>query len=181
MSLKTKANAQAGTPQRRPGAQGSADGTGLTGLVSALCVAAISLATLGSAVAAETPVLLLEAASPAPILAYTSLATAPTMASLWLSAGSTPAEAGLLGYYAEERQSSSLLLRWQTEPGDLTFQHSLLVAPVRVESRFSYLAWAALHTGFGEYWLTDGFPRLRTNGAGAQNPRSFFVKLSFRL
>jgi hypothetical protein len=183
MSLKTRANAQAGTPERRSDQRCSLAGDRPTVWLKAwrrsLCAAAFSLAAISSALAAETPALLLEIASPAPVLAYASLSTAPTMASLWLSAGSTATD-GLLDLRAAERQTSSLL-RWQTEPGDLAFPSSLLVAPPKIDSRFSYLSWAALHTGVGEYFLSDTLPRLRTNGAGIQNPRWFFLKLSFRL
>src|SRR5262249_33292953 len=135
---------------------------------------------LSSTLAAETPALLLQIASPAPVLAYASLSSAPTMTSLWLSAGST-ATYGLLDLRAQERQRSSLL-RWQTEPDDLAFPSCLLVAPTpKIDSRLSYLTWAAVHSGVGEYFLSDTFPRLRSNGAGVQNPRYFFFKLSFRL
>src|SRR5262245_4268530 len=123
MSLKTGANAQAGPPQRRLDLQWFPSRGRVS--VARLC-AGVLFATLGAALAAESPMLLLEAASPAPVLAYTSLSTAPAMASLWLSASSTTSS-GLLDLHTQERQSTSLL-RWQTEPSDLIFQNSLLVA-----------------------------------------------------
>jgi len=184
MSPKTGANAQAGPPQRRLDLRGfPSRGKAIAcsaGRAVRLCAASVLLAAFGSAFGAESPMLLLEAASPAPVLAYTSLSTAPAMASLWLSASPTTTES-LLDWRAQERQSSSSLLRWQTEPSDLKFRDSLLVGQPKIDSRLSYLAWAAVHTGVGEYFLSDTFPRLRSNGVGVQNPRWFFVKMSFKL
>src|SRR5262245_57419234 len=134
-----------------------------SGWASALCGAVVSLATLSSAFAAEGPMLLLEAVSPAPILAYASLVATPSPPSLWNSARTAPIEAAKLDIPGEESPSNSL--QWQSEP-DLRLQYSLLVDPPGVGSPLSYLTWAARYTGVGEYYLTDVAPRLRTNGAG---------------
>jgi hypothetical protein len=134
-----------------------------------------------SGIAAENQPSRFEAAQPGVLLGYLlAMGTVSASAdSLW-SAGHSIATESVSPLLRADAQKCNALFSSATEPNELASPSSLLIPPKTIASRFSYLSWARVHTGFGQFFESVT-PRIsRTNGAGTESPHWFYLKMSFR-
>jgi hypothetical protein len=124
------------------------------------CLAALCLLLVPISSKADAP----QEEAESCLLQYTSIPLATATTSLWFIS------------YPSVMDPKSDLLQLRDET-DLSF----LLGPPRTSSRFSYLSWARLHTGFGQFYESDTLRVSRTNGAGFDKPHWLFLKFSFRL
>ena len=149
------------------------------GLAVWVLAGALLPATSGFAGGVQDPMPGWETAESGNLPEYVSSRMPIAPVNLWLAGRSVASEAGdsLLRADAEQMWDS---LSNRDDENDLFSRNSWLQTPTRIASRFNYLSWAMLHTGFGQFFEHDSPKYSRTNGAGVDHPRWVYLKMSFR-
>ena len=99
---------------------------------------------------------------------------------LWFIARSQPSEASELSAMVQETETAAVL-RWHAEQVEVDSFQALRLGPQKISSLLGYVSRFSVYTGFGEFYQNEPLHLTRNNGAGTENPRWFYLKVSFRL
>jgi hypothetical protein len=146
-----------------------------TGLLGVGCVFVFS----SHALRGEEPAPCVETSARGALLPYALVlhSTASTIVSFTPHSGVT--SHGVLSGLGEEARSRAFLA--PSPPRERTGRiNEVMLLRTRMPSRHAYDSWAGVQTGYGQFFPDDKIGRLRTSGAGLQDPDWLFVKLSFR-